>query len=454
MGIVAKARSFMLAALVAGMVCMGGSYAAAADTAAAVKPTGLTQTTPDKPLSFSPILSWSKDIEAVSYEIEFFAAQPAAADLPPDQDSPQAIYRTNKVYMNQYNPALREFAAAYLGRQPLYWRVRPLDFDRRPAAPYSDLAVLYTSATQATEPEMTAPVPGNQHLGERGMTMLYRVYNWIGMADAASYEVDVYAANPEQLTDLEPTERLYTENLDVYDEQPHYGEYNFFWRVRGIDSNGSPLGNWSRPMPFRVAPSMNYEVAVLGDSISHGGGHYSYGPHDAEFSWLHYLDFEALNLAKSGDTSADTLARFDRDVLPFHPRYLLILTGSNSLRGGTDPYEVIDDLEAIRQKCLANGIRPVLLTLPPINADSIMHVFQEGTAAAWRQNFAIVNNYIRSQVHIDTAQAIPTLPDGSLPPEYGLDGLHPDANGKRLMGEAVNRAWPQVRLQADAELGQ
>ena len=40
--------------------------------------------------------------------------------------------------------------------------------------------------------------------------------------------------------------------------------------------------------------------------------------------------FPTINLAQSGDTSAMGVERFDRDVLPFKPSYVIILIGSNS----------------------------------------------------------------------------------------------------------------------------
>ena len=104
------------------------------------------------------------------------------------------------------------------------------------------------------------------------------------------------------------------------------------------------MGTWSEPQYYRVSPLDNWEVGVLGDSISHGGGHFSFGPADFEFSYLSYLDFPAINLSQSGDTAQMTRDRFDADVLPFKPHYLLIMTGSNSLRAGEDPQVVIDCL--------------------------------------------------------------------------------------------------------------
>ncbi|HBT80068.1 MAG TPA: GDSL family lipase [Selenomonas sp.] len=396
-----------------------------------------------RPLAFSPLLHWPKNPQAVVYEMEIFRYAPA--QLPTDAVSPQAVYRTRAIYQNYFNPPLQDIAPDMLGRAPLYWRVRALGFDGQPVSAFSKLQILYTSKA---EPDMEAPVPLAHYGGKRGETLLYPVYSWAGQHDAADYEVCIYRDNPEEKPQAQPVERLTTENLEIYDEQPRIGTY--YWRVRALDSAQQPLGFWSAVETIRTVPEDHWQVAVLGDSISHGGGHYSYNPADFEFSWLHYLDFDTLNLSCSGDTSASTLARFDRDVLPFQPRYLLVFTGTNSLRGGAEPEEVINDLQAIREKALAHGIKPILMTLPPINPAAIHHVFDEPTVDDWQERFRVVNRYIRTQVHIDIAHLFPTK-NGVLAPEMALDGLHEDIAGKRMIGEAVNRAWPRVRREADAE---
>ena len=411
-------------------------------------PAGLSTTTAATPVSFSPILTWDSDEEAVSYEMEIFDHCPE--HLSEAKESPEAIFRTRAIYQNRYNPPLQEIAGELLGSEPLYWRVRAIDFNGTPYTPFSGLAALYTSPDL---PPMQAPVLTSEFGGRRGETLLYPVYAWVGQSNAASYEVVIYNENPEEHPEAEPIELLSSTMAEIYDPEPHYGDTPFYWRVHAFDAEGAPLGEWSAVRSFRTAPSDDWQVAVLGDSISHGGGHFSYSPADFHFSWLHYLDFDTINLSESGDTSGMTRARFERDVLPFHPQYLLIMTGSNSLRAGEDTDAVISDLEAMRQMCLAHGIRPILLTLPPIHPDNIQHVFAEPTADDWQDRFDTVNDYIRTQVHIDMALAI-EAPDGVLPTEYALDGLHPDANGKALMGAYVNSVWAVVRAQADAELDQ
>ena len=403
----------------------------------------LMETSVHDPVSFSPILEWEKDINAVFYEVEFFSSVPFFLDA--NSESAAAIYRTRRVYQNHYNPPLQEFAGEFLGKRPLYWRVRSMDFDGNPLTPFTSPAELWTSPDIAP---MNAPVLVTDYSGMRGTVLLYPVYHWVQQADAKSYEVALYHENPQINENAQPFATLFANMSELYDPFPRPLPNGFYWRVLSFDQDGNILGTWSEPQYYKVSPLDTWEVGVLGDSISHGGGHFSFGPADFEFSYLTYLDFSAINLSQSGDTAQMTRDRFDKDVLPYKPHYLLIMTGSNSLRAGEDPQVVIDCLKDIQHKCLENNIAPILLTLPMVNPDSIQHIFKEETAPDYARRFNTVNNFIRTQVYIDTAAAF-VCPDDKLPVKYALDGLHPDANGKKFMAEKINAAWPQVKGQAD-----
>lgn len=156
------------------------------------------------------------------------------------------------------------------------------------------------------------------------------------------------------------------------------------------------------------------------------------------------MKFPVLNLGRSGDTAQTMNERFETDVLPFKPQFLIILGGTNSLRGGVSAEDVISDLNEIKNKCTANNIRPIFLTLPPINPNAIRRAFDEDTAENWREEFDKVNAWIKKQqYYIDIA---PYLSDknNELPTIYGIDGLHPDVEGKKLMAQIINRKWPRV----------
>ena len=402
-------------------------------------PKELTETSSAAPLSISPILSWSKDVNAVMYEIEFFDHDPG--HISRDMACDDAIYRSRKIYQNHYNPPLAEFAGDCLGRKPLYWRVRSLGFDGQPATPFSGTAALYTSRNVLP---MNAPQPIMPPEG--AVPLLYPVYNWVPQHDASSFIVQLFHEDPSQNAAAPLIDTMISKTAELYDQKPRYSNEDFFWRVHAVDKDGRMLGEWSKPVRFRTAPADHWEVAVFGDSISHGGGHFSFSPADREFSWLTYLEFPAINLSFSGDTVETMLDRFDADVLPFQPKYLLIFDGTNSLRSGVPAEDVIDSFEELKSRCLDAGIKPIFLTLPPINPANIRGTFGEPTAEDWQEQFRITNRYLRSQVHIDTADA---FDEGDLPTKYALDGLHEDVLGKKRIAEAVNDAWAVARENAD-----
>lgn len=408
-------------------------------------PRDLTVSSPEAPLSLSPLLSWKPDFYAVAYEIEIFDALPRA--LAPEASDDRAVFRTSEIYTNAINLPLSAICST-TPDVPLWWRVRSLNLERQPISPFSDLAPLYT---RVGVPSMAAPVICSPYDQGNGSVLLYPVYNWVRPHDASSFEIELYHENPEETLSARPIARLLSPSAELYDPEPRFGDAAYYWRVRALDDAGQPLGAWSKAGRFRTAPSDHWEIAVLGDSISHGGGHISYGPENLEYSWLHYLAFPALNLAQSGDISRDMRERFERDVVPFHPRYLLIMGGTNDLRSEDFTVDfVIENMEAIKEKCRQYGIKPIFLTLPPINPENIARAFDEPTDPRWREKFAAFNDYLRCQPHIDTARAFAAYSaDGLLPQWLALDGLHQDIMGKQLIAARVNAEWAEAKKAAD-----
>lgn len=367
-------------------------------------------------------LSWRPDYDAVKYDVTFSRR---------DHGKMAGTWKTTAYMSDMLLPESGQFKDL----QELYWQERPLDFDGYPIDAESDPRPLESSVTPVSR---NAPLPRPDRSGERGGTLLYPVYSYVGNPGASSYEIEVLSAYPENAEGTAHSmyrigggDFLYT---DFYDDTPRFGTW--YWRVRGKDGEGNPVGQWSLPQKRQLSRE-GYTIGLYGDSITHGGGRMSYGPNDLEYSYGYYLDFDTINLGDSGNTSHDMVERFDRDVLPFHLKYLLILGGSNSLRGGVPAEEVIRDLQEIQQKCRDHGIVPILLTLPPINPSSIDKVFHEPTAEGWEEAFRKVNAFIRTQPHIDTAAAF--LYDNLMPEYLALDGLHGDVEAKKRMADMINR---------------
>lgn len=295
--------------------------------------------------------------------------------------------------------------------------------------------------------EALFPMPLSRFNSGNGTTLLYPVYNWIPLQGIRNYEVEVLKTNAvspaQEASDGQLLERGRSTGFDWYDDEAHYAPYTMYWRVRAVDEKGTPLSQFCPPQPMTVDPDADYEVGTLGDSISHGGGDLSYSPSDFAYSYQYYLPFDSINLSQSGDTSEATLERFDRDVIPFHPRYLIIMTGSNSLRGWISGESVIQDLKRIKEKCEDNEITPIFMTLPPVNPANIKRAFDEPTAEGWREEMDKVNSWIRSLPwYIDLGTQFDETQD--LPTQYALDGLHLNFRGKRLMARAITDQWAGI----------
>lgn len=376
------------------------------------------------------LLTWQEDPESVRYEVEIFRGLPDNLDR--NEPVENHLYDNRRIYSNQ---VLVDLSAFPPGEAPLYWRVRPIDADWQGMGPFSSPMEVRSTMKKVTR---NAPYPHVYRPGN-GSTLLYPVYSYAGNPGAAKYEVEVTGAYPENPDSSEPSKyRVFskvTTLSNVYDDNPRIG--TFYWRVRGMDENGNPVGIWSLPEKVRTNPDEHFEVGIFGDSITQGGGHLYHSPADMAYSYVTYLDFPAVNMGRSGDTTEMMEDRFDRDVLPFHVKYLLIMGGINDLRMGADPQKVIGHLEAIRQKCIEHHIVPILLTIVPINPENIQKYYGDVTYSGWKESVDTVNSWIRTEPHIDTAAPFADYP--VMPGELAMDGIHGDWNAKQMIAGEINR---------------
>ena len=319
------------------------------------------------------LLTWAENPESVRYEVEIFRGIPYNLD----RNEPLAdhVYDNQRIYTNKVIIDLSKIPA---GDGVLYWRVRPIDADWTGLAPFSaPMEVRSTMKRLGRD----APLP-NVYRPENGSSLLYPVYSYAGIPGAAKYEVEVTDSYPETLSGTAPSaHRVFsrvTSLSNVYDSDPRIGTY--YWRVRGMDETGAPVGEWSLPERVRNDVESRYNVGIFGDSITQGGGHLYHSPADMAYSYVSYLDFPAVNMGRSGDTVEMMYDRFDRDVLPFHVKYLLIMGGINDLRMGTSPDKAI---EYLREKGLAASAK------------------KAGRIAAEGMSYALVENGVGALVEVN-----------------------------------------------------
>ena len=143
------------------------------------------------------------------------------------------------------------------------------------------------------------------------------------------------------------------------------------------------------------------------------------------------------NLARSGDTTRQMLERFDNDVLPFKPQVLIIMAGVNDIRLGMTSDAVIKNLEALRDKCLANEMTPVFCTITSMNPEIMNKRSIPITDGDWREAREKINFWIMKTPYFIEASENLTDEFGYLRAEFTPDGLHPALRGKKIIGETI-----------------
>ena len=110
----------------------------------------------------------------------------------------------------------------------------------------------------------------------------------------------------------------------------------------------------------RIIASGNYpEVVFMGNSITDN------------WAYFHPDFFSSHNFCGrgiSGQTSAQMLVRFNDDVIDLHPKAVVIMAGTNDVAHNeywVSPERVVDNIVAMCNQAQANGIVPIISSIPP-----------------------------------------------------------------------------------------
>jgi lysophospholipase L1-like esterase len=110
----------------------------------------------------------------------------------------------------------------------------------------------------------------------------------------------------------------------------------------------------------RIIASGNYpEVVFMGNSITDN------------WAYFHPDFFSSHNFCGrgiGGQTSAQMLVRFTDDVIDLHPKAVVIMAGTNDVAHNeywVSPERVVDNIVAMCNQAQANGIVPIISSIPP-----------------------------------------------------------------------------------------
>lgn len=178
------------------------------------------------------------------------------------------------------------------------------------------------------------------------------------------------------------------------------------------------------------------DYLFLGDSITHQWDLYAYFKQGKQLE----------NRGISGDSSEYLLKRFDADCIQLHPKFAIIMIGTNDIfriepdlwwrTPGEDMEVVLADYQnnilMMLDKCEQAGIEVILCSVLPSN---VPVPFQK--EARWEMTRRM-NEFLKStgKTYVDyfsrLAEADTFLPDDLTP-----DGVHPNAKAYEIMAETL-----------------
>jgi len=168
------------------------------------------------------------------------------------------------------------------------------------------------------------------------------------------------------------------------------------------------------------------------ESPPHGAG----DPRSQYAFWMMRLhpEWKVLNRGVDGQTAAEIRGRFKRDVVEARPAVAIILAGVNDLFSGGEPEPVERDLGTMYADALDGDIVPVAASVLPYDRATPTATAAIFTLNHWIESFAKVLDIPFCDTH--AAVGDPTAPHRL---RGTPDGLHPDVDGYRRMGEALAR---------------
>src|SRR5580704_1371062 len=193
------------------------------------------------------------------------------------------------------------------------------------------------------------------------------------------------------------------------------------------------LDDWNQLGQFYAAneelkkqPADPKRVVFMGDSITIGW-------HLDEF----FPGKPYVNRGISGQTTPQMLVRIFPDVIDLKPAAVIILAGTNDIARNTGPETpamIEENFQAMTELAQAHGIKVILCSITPI-ADYGRAKMSDGRPPA---DILKINAWLKeyaAKVHAVYCDYFSAVVDdkGMLKPGISMDGLHPNAEGYKLM---------------------
>ncbi|HWR17175.1 MAG TPA: SGNH/GDSL hydrolase family protein [Terriglobales bacterium] len=188
-------------------------------------------------------------------------------------------------------------------------------------------------------------------------------------------------------------------------------------------------------------------VVFMGDSIT---DHWDLA---ASFPGKPYV-----NRGISGQTTSQMLIRFQPDVVNLRPSAVVILAGTNDIAGNTGPIlieQIENNFSAMAAIARANKIPVIVSSILPVH--NYTEASQKFFVSRPMAQIRVLNDWLRDfakdqgYVYVDYFSVM-LDEKGLLKRELAADGLHPNAEGYKMMAEMLQKAIDETLQKRNAPL--
>lgn len=186
----------------------------------------------------------------------------------------------------------------------------------------------------------------------------------------------------------------------------------------------------SANLAVKQLPAGDRQVVFMGNSITEG-----WYRQDKDF----FTQNKYINRGISGQTTSQMLIRFRKDVIELAPKVVVILAGTNDIAGNTGFISldnILGNLVSMCELAKAHHISPVLC--------SVLPAFDYPWRPGKQPNIKIpqLNTLIKEYAlknHIAYVDYFSAMTDGNngLPKRISGDGVHPNADGNKIMEQTL-----------------
>ncbi|MGZ4918559.1 MAG: SGNH/GDSL hydrolase family protein, partial [Halobacteriota archaeon] len=175
-----------------------------------------------------------------------------------------------------------------------------------------------------------------------------------------------------------------------------------------------------------AAPTAHPTIVCIGDSITG--------------AWPEILQqrlgpgWTVIDKGKGGDNADQMLARFNTDVVANHPQFVTICAGTAAFGPTMGPKEIEPSIIKMCVLAVANGIKPVLCTIPPYEKYGV-YIQSVNELNAWVKGYAAAQGY--NVIDFYALLNDPANPGHYLTQYSAGDGIHPNTQGYQAMGAYV-----------------